>query len=251
MVKAKRIDARVVDKERKRVAVSLLTWLTKHNLLLNNQSSYRPNISCITALIKLVDDLLSDIDKGSLNGLLLLDLRKAFDLINRNLLIEKLACYHLTESSLEWFRYYLNNRKQFVKLNNHSSSELVIRSGVPHGSILGSVLFIIFMNDINLSQVSDPLLPWYIYADDTTKRSTAKTIDNLRQTMFKDSKPLERWVLDSNGMVINMSKTKCMVVGTRARLQSQHSKCLNLSISDTPLSKLRNTSYSIWHSISI
>ena len=85
------------------------------------------------------------------------------------------------------------------------------------------------MNDISLSQVSYPLLSCYIYADDTTKRSTAKTIDNLRQTMVKDSKPLERWV-DINGMVINMPKTKCMVVGTRARLQSQHSKCLDLTI---------------------
>ena len=107
----------------------------------------------------------------------------------------------------------------FVKLNNHNSSELVIRSGVPQGSILGPVLLIIFMNDISLCQVSDPLLSWYIYADDTTKISTAKTIDNLRQTMVKDSKPLERWV-DSNGMVINMPKTKCVVAGTRARLES-------------------------------
>ena len=166
-----------------------------------------------------------------------MDLRKAFDLINHDLLIEKLACYHLTESSLEWFRSYLKNRKQFVKLNNHNSSELVIRSGVPQGSILGPVLFIIFMNDISLSQVSDPLLSWYIYADDTTKRSTAKTIDNLRQTMVKDSKPLERLV-DSDGMVINKPKTKCMVVGTRARLQSRHSKCLDLSISDTPIEQV-------------
>ena len=93
------------------------------------------------------------------------------------------------------------------------------------------------MNDISLNQVSDPLLSKYIYADDTTKRSTAKTIDNLRQTMVKDSKPLERWV-DSNGMVINMPKTKCMVVGTRARLQSQHSKCLDLTISDTSIEQV-------------
>ena len=100
------------------VAVTLLTWLTKHNLLLNNQSSYRPNFSCITALIKLVDDLLSDIDKGSLNGLLLVDLRKAFDLINHDLLIEKLACYYLTESSLEWFRSYLeNNLSSYAPVN--------------------------------------------------------------------------------------------------------------------------------------
>ena len=113
----------------------------------------------------------------------------------------------------------------------------MIRSGVPHGSILGPVLFIIFMNDISLSQVSYPLLSCYIYADDTTKRSTAKTIDNLRQTMVKDSKPLERWV-DINGMVINMPKTKCMVVGTRARLQSQHSKCLDLTISGTPIEQV-------------
>ena len=101
-------------------------------------------------------------------------------LINHDLLIGKLACYHLTESSLEWFRSHLKNRKEFINLNNHNSSELVIRSGVPQGSILGPVLVIIFMNDISLCQVSDPLLSWYIYADDTTKRSTAETINNLR-----------------------------------------------------------------------
>ena len=77
-----------------------------------------------------------------------------------------------------------------------------------------------------------------IYADYTTKRSNAKTIDNLRQTMVKDSKPLERWV-DNDGMVINMPKTKCMVVGTRARLQSQHSKCLDRSISDIPIEQVK------------
>ena len=93
------------------------------------------------------------------------------------------------------------------------------------------------MNDISLSQVSDPLLSWYIYADDTIKRSTAKTIDNLRQTMIEDCKPLERWV-DINGMVINISKTKCIVVGMRARLQSQHFKCLDLTISDTPIEQV-------------
>ena len=87
-------------------------------------------------------------------------------------------------------------------LNNHNSSEFVIRSGVPQGSILGPVLFIIFMNDISLSQVSDPLLSWYIYADDTTKRSTTKTIDNLRQTMFKDSKPRVKRCLNKQRTVV-------------------------------------------------
>ena len=105
-------------------------------------------------------------DKGDTNDLLMLDLSKAFDLINHNLLLKKLEIYGLTESTLGWFKSYLSMRKQVVAVNGTASEFLDISRGVPQGSILGPLLFITFMNDLSF-EIDDPH-KLTMFADDST-----------------------------------------------------------------------------------
>ena len=90
------------------------------------------------------------IDKGNMVGTLFLDLSKAFDFVNHNLLLRKLAVYHFSQHSIDLFKSYLRNRKQLVQIDNIRSSFEVIKTGVPQGSQLGPLMFLLFINDLPL-----------------------------------------------------------------------------------------------------
>ncbi len=156
------------------IHLNLMSWLQQYHLLLNNQSAYIKNHSCVTTLIDIIDTLLLNMDKGNSNGLLLLDLSKAFDLIDHNLLIRKLKVYGLSQSSLDWFNSYLSERKQVVSANGALSNPLKIQTGVPQESILGPLLFIIYLNDLPLALEDPKTLK--MFADDSTLLANGKTL---------------------------------------------------------------------------
>ena len=123
------------------------------------------NHSTELAAIELVDRILKDIDNKKLPLAIYMDLSKAFDTLDHNILIKKLQYYGVIGTPLNWFQSYLTDRTQYVEVNNESSSLQTILTGVPQGSILGPLLFLIYMNDIpNASN----LFTFILYADDHT-----------------------------------------------------------------------------------
>ena len=209
------------------VFLSLSSWFNKFNLLFSSQSSYRKHHSCITAMVNLVDQLIANMDDKLISSLLMIDLSKAFDTINHELLITKLSIYGVSPSSLKWFKAYLTSRRQYVRIDNVDSNSQIIRHGVPQGSILGPLLFIIFMNDINLVPISDCEL--HLYADDTTMLTCSPTMDQLMTTTNQALTTIVDWFL-KNKLIVNLKKTECMTVMTKAkeRFTSENNSTLSI-----------------------
>ena len=123
----------------------MLSYFTENDLFMHAQHGFRPGYSTETAGIELIDRLKQNIDEGHASLCVFIDLSKAFDTIDHNILLKKLKFYGLNGSSLKWFQSYLTNRHQYVIYNDSKSSFKNITTGVPQGSILGPLLFLIYI----------------------------------------------------------------------------------------------------------
>ena len=126
----------------------LLNFVDKHNILYFNQFGFRARHSTYMPMISMLDKITSAKDQSLYSLALFLDLKKAFDTVQFQILLAKLNWYGIRGTPLKLFESYLSNRKQFVSYNGHDSSYLVIKTGVPQGSILGPLLFLLYINDI-------------------------------------------------------------------------------------------------------
>ena len=140
-------------------------------------------------------------------AVLYIDLRKAFDTVNHDILLSKLERYGVRDSVLDWFRSYLTNRKQYVSFNEQSSELLINYCGVPQGSVLGPLLSLIYINDLpNISKI----LNFYLFADDTNIYYESKSLHELERTVNKELCKLYFW-LNVNRLSLNIDKTNFIV----------------------------------------
>ena len=165
------------------------------------------------ATLELTDRVLKEMDKGHRPIAIFLDLSKAFDTIDHKILLDKLHYYGIRDNSLKLFESYLDNRTQYVCIDNISSSTSPKHNGVPQGSILGPLLFLIYVNDM---AVSSKLFNFIMYADDTTLLSTLR-IDTFDLTIInKELEEIFRW-LTANKLSLNVRKTKYMIFHNRQK----------------------------------
>ena len=166
---------------------------------------FEKNHSAESALILMTDTWLKYFYDGKLVGCALIDFRKAFDLVDHQLLLNKLRNYRFSDLSLSLLKSYLSNRSQQVVINNSSSTSDDVVCGVPQESILGPLLFLLFINDLPLSLKNLPISV-NLYADDTTLYGTASDKSSLEANLQKALESVHTWCLE-NGMLINTDKT--------------------------------------------
>ena len=165
-------------------------------------SAYRTHYSCQHVLIRLLEEWRENIDKGKQVGAILMDLSKAFDCIPHDLLIAKLNAYGINPKSCKLVYSYLKGRRQCVKINGAHSKCLTILAGVPQGSILGPILFNIFINDLCFVIKKTNL---HGFADDNTLSTVSNTIEGILNLLSNDANIATDW-LANNDMIANPSK---------------------------------------------
>ena len=173
------------------------------NILSNWLSAYRSHYSCNNVLLSFVEYIRQGLDKNEHVGCLLMDLSKAFDCLDHDLLIAKLDAYGLSNSSCKLIKSYLSDRKQRVKIQNTYSKWIELKVGVPQGSILGPLLFNIFINDIFLS--IDPEVKLYNYADDNTLVFSHRKKSTMVSHLENAAQQAINW-FNANAMKANPNK---------------------------------------------
>ena len=166
----------------------------------------------------MLDTWLKAIDDNWLVGTIFLDFQKAFDIVDHSTLVKKLGLYGLRENSVKWFSFYLSNHKQKESLNGWVSDFNEITAGVPQGSILGPLLFIIFINDMFMhdSSVDNKNS---LYADDSFFYTVGNTVAEIETNLNQDLKKVTNWCT-RNRMFINKTKTKSMLLCTRQKIMN-------------------------------
>ena len=163
----------------------LTGFLEKSKIIYEHQFGFQKNKSTTYTVLDIYTEIVNSLDNGDLACSVFLDFAKAFDIIEHKILISKLENYWLKGTVLQWFESYLSNREQVVKIDNVLSKKRFISCGVPQGSILGSILFLLYINDIKNSSL---ILIFFLFADDTSTLLINKDIKEIEKLTIKNLK---------------------------------------------------------------
>ena len=170
----------------------------------------------MTCLLKCRNDWYLTIENGKYTSVTFIDLKKAFDTVSHEILINKLQLYGVAGKELRWFQSYPSNRQQCCKVNGKLSDLMEITCGVPQGSCLGQLLFIIYINDLTLS-IKHSLVN--MYADDTSLSFSSNNISTINEKINEDLECLNTW-LAGNKLSLNVAKTNSIVIGSRKKVKA-------------------------------
>ena len=185
----------------------LYKFIEDNDIFYSLQFGFRKKLSTSYALLNLTENIQQEIDKGRFGCGIFIDLQKAFDTVDHKILISKLEHYGIRGLSNHWFSSYLSERKQYVSINGYNSDLKSIQCGVPQGSILGPLLFLIYINDLHSSIKFSKT---HHFADDTNLLFFSNSIKTLNKSINYDLKHLVHW-LNANKISLNIGKTELVL----------------------------------------
>ena len=216
----------------------LYDFLRANELLSKNQFAFRKLHSTITSMLNITETWYKNIDERKLNVSIFLDLKKAFDTVDHDILLSKFSAFGICGKTHCWFKTYLENRKQFCYVEGQESSTNRIVCGIPQGSCLGPLLFIIYMNDFERClQGAVPNL----YADDTSITCSSTDSASLQRNIEIEMANVAEW-MRQNRLSLNANKSEFMVI-RHSRQHNNLEKRNEIEVSQEKIGRVTKTKY--------
>ena len=191
----------------------LSCFIEKHNILYDCQFGFRDKHSTTHATLLIADKIQQAIEAGQYSSGIFLDFSKAFDTVNHSILLAKLSHYGIRGIAKDWFMSYLCNRKQYVSVGTCKSDDQHITHGVPQGSVLGPLLFLLYINDFNKCS---SFFNFHIFADDTNLFCTNRSLSALELSVNENLKSVSSWLV-ANKLSLNIDKTNFIIFHPRQK----------------------------------
>ena len=205
----------------------LTKFLEKHEILYPQQFGFQKRKSTTQAILNLCDQLTNAIENKEFSRCIFLDLAKAFDTVDHEILLSKLSHYGIRGTALDWFKSYLSDRTQKVYINGFLSESRNVTHGVPQGSVLGPLLFLLYINDM---PYCSEILKFHLFADDTSIFFSHKNQHELEIIVNNELKKVSDW-LSANRLTLNVAKSNFLLLSKKKSTSFK----TNIMINDTPI----------------